>query len=320
MPLIVKTPMNPRAIAECGTYSQRLNMLNRRETAVQRQLRRAGLAGYEPVTQATLLALMQRAPRRAAFFDIGSHIGLYSALVDTVFANRGARVFAFEPTPATANISRRLRQYNDLHFEVIQEALSAQPGTATLYLSDKAETSNSLNPDYRAHIGAVPVTVSTLDAFTARRRIDPSVIKIDVETNEPQVLAGGVGTIARARPAIICEVLGAADAVGLTPHVRMLDGLGYRSYPLTRSVPWKAVPPYEIGRLPADAECRDWLFLPRPLTRRLARDVRAWINAIDECDESTNLMVPAGEAPPAYWNAAHPIPAPRFRDRWLIGR
>ena len=207
MPLIVKTPMNVQVIAESGSYAQRLDVLNRKTTAVQRQLRRGGLASYEPPTQAALLALMQLAPEGAAFFDVGAHIGLYSALIDLIYASKGAKTFAFEPTPTTATIGRRMKRVNKLGFELVELALSNAPGSATLYVSAKAETSNSLNPDHRDHAGEFTVELSTVDLFTAARGVDPAVMKIDVETNEPNVLAGSYETIRRARPAIVCEIL-----------------------------------------------------------------------------------------------------------------
>jgi FkbM family methyltransferase len=317
MPLIVQTPRNASVIADCGPYPHRLNVLNRKQTAVQRQLRRGGLASYEPSTQATLLALMQLAPAGAAFFDVGAHIGLYSALVDLILSSRGVRVFAFEPTPTTAAISRAMKRENGLSFELVELALSEKPGTATLYVSAKAETSNSLNPEHREHAGEFTVEVNTLDLFTAGRSVDPAVIKIDVETNEPNVLAGAYDTIARARPAIVCEIL-PGTMTQIEPHVRALADLGYHAYLLTDTLPWPARQVADFANLAdvADPDARDWLFLPEPLSYRLTDTVATWLDAIAVCDESTNLLVPAGTKPPSGWNADHPLSQRKsLRDR-----
>ncbi len=88
MPLVVKIPENASVISASGSYPRALNVLDRRETAVQRKLRSEGLAGYEPLTQAVLLALAQRASKGGAFLDVGAHIGLYSALVDSIFGGK----------------------------------------------------------------------------------------------------------------------------------------------------------------------------------------------------------------------------------------
>jgi len=320
MPLMVKTPRNQRTIAKWGTYPQRINLLARQETAIQRQISRGGLASYEPATQAALFALMQEAPVGAAFFDVGAHIGLYSALINSIFNNKGVQVFAFEPTPATAAIGRRLKRYNKLSFEVVEQALAERPGTATLYVSNIAETSNSLNPSHRRHAGEVTVEVTTLDAFTARRRVDPTVIKIDVETNEPQVLAGAFETIARARPAIVCEILDRRGAEAMAPHLDRLAGLGYRSYPLIDELPWQHLDPREMDRLPDGHKSRDWMFLPGKMSRRLARTAADWLEAVAHCDESTNLLVSPGTEPPSGWNAGHPFPSQRGRLKVWQGK
>lgn len=318
MPLIIRTPENAGVIARWGTYPQRINVLDRQETATQRMLHRDGLAGYEPLTLAAVLALMQEAPIGAVFFDVGAHIGLYSALVSAIFANKGVRTFAFEPTPDTAAIARRLGRYNELGFEVVQAALSGAPGTATLYVSDMVETANSLHARHRNHASTVTVEVDTLDAFATRRRVDPTVIKIDVEGSEPEVLAGAFATIDRRRSAIVCEIAGERSARAIAAQVATLERLGYQSYPVTTSMPWRPASPPEIGRLAIDEDVHSWLFLPQPLTRALSHAVETWAAAIAECGERTNLLVPGGTPPPVLWNAGHPIPAQRsIRERWL---
>jgi len=140
---------------------------------VQNTLQRDGLAGYEIPTQATLLALMQRAPRNAVFFDVGAHIGLYSAMIATVYRTRGVNIFAFEPTPATLKICHAIRDDNHLDYEIVESAVSSQPGTADLFLSDTWDTSNSLNSHHRNSTAAVTVPVITLDMFSAERGLDP---------------------------------------------------------------------------------------------------------------------------------------------------
>ncbi len=314
MPLIIRTPRNPDVIAECGPYPHALNVLNRKGTVVQRQLRRGGLAGYEPVTQAALLALMQGAPRGSVFFDVGAHIGLYSALVESIFGSKEAAVFAFEPTPTTAEIGRRLRRRNRLDFEIVELALSAEPGTRTLYVSTNAEASNSLTPQDDEITEEIKVDVCTLDTFTERRGVDPAVIKIDVSAGEPAVLAGARATIARARPAIVCEVRGQAGADALEEQVGLLVASGYTPYPLIDALPWPRWHPRDIDVLPPDQPCRNWLFLPEPLSPDLTRRVRSWLAAIAECDQGTNVLVPAGDRLPLGWNRSHET------RRWPMSR
>jgi FkbM family methyltransferase len=298
-------PENRAVLSGLGPYPRSLNMLGRRQTAVQRQLRRAGLAGYETMTQATLLSIMQHAPRQAAFFDVGAHIGLYSAMISAVYAGTGVRTYAFEPTPDTARICRAVRKYNGLDYAVVETALSDEPGVAALYLSDKTESSNSLNPGFRAHTQEVAVAMTTLDAFAMETGVDPYLIKIDVETREPQVIRGALETIARARPWIVCEILPEVDSDNLAELLARLTDLGYAFRQLTPELPWTLCRDAEdlrqLSRLPE----RDWLLAPEQPNGEFFASVRGWLAAIAECDETTNQLIAGGDPLPAGWNSPY---------------
>ena len=169
MPMYVTLPRNHHVLDTRVPYRRALNVMDRKETAVQRQLRRGGLASYEPMTQATLLALVEVASTPCTFLDVGAHMGLYSAMVKSVYG-ADVRVRAFEPTPNTAELARRLARVNDLDYEVVELALSSAPGEALLYISEKAETSNSLQAGFRESTEQVRVTVSTLDDYCLEQR------------------------------------------------------------------------------------------------------------------------------------------------------
>ncbi|MGY0061222.1 FkbM family methyltransferase [Streptomyces sp. LZ34] len=310
MPLAITLPLNPDVIAAEGPYPRALNVLSRKQTAVQRQLRRAGLAGYEPTTQATLLALAQRAPTGSAVYDIGAHIGLYSALISAVYGHGRLRTYAFEPTPDTAGLCRRIRACNRLSYEVVESAVSSAPGTAELYLSEKTESSNSLNSAHRKHSSSVRVPVTTVDAFTAERGAAPYLVKIDVETFEAAVLEGALRTVDRHRPWIVCELLPSADHDALRRALAPLVARGYGLHPITPEAPWLRYD--ESGyRHAVSGQCRDWLLAPAPLTPGFHRAVRRWLIAILACDETTNLLTPAGSPFPGGWNAPYPPPGRR---------
>ncbi|AZM46332.1 FkbM family methyltransferase [Streptomyces sp. WAC 06738] len=314
MPLAVRTPVNPAAPPGTGAYPRALNVLSRKETAVQRQLRRAGLAGYEPLTQATLLTVAQYAPPHAAVYDIGAHIGLYAALVDLVHGAKRLQTVAFEPTPRTAKLCRRLRDGNGLDFDVRQMALSDRSRTAELYLSLKAESSNSLNAAHRAHTEAVRVPVGTVDGFAERHGHAPYLIKIDVETHEPEVLAGAAGVLREHRPWIVCEVLPSTDPAAMAAALSHLTELGYGLHLIHPETPWPAhdatsYAPHVQG------ECRDWLFAPEPLADEFYAAQRAWLRAVLACGKEENVLVPPGEPFPRDWNAPHGGPGAPPRPR-----
>ncbi|MCQ8834216.1 FkbM family methyltransferase [Streptomyces malaysiensis] len=323
MPLAITLPLNPDVLDAGGPYPRALNVLSRKQTAVQRQLRRAGLAGYEPTTQATLLALAQQAPEGSAVYDIGAHIGLYSALISAVYGNGGPRAIAFEPTPETAALCRRIRECNRLGFEVQQTALADEPGTAELYFSLKSESSNSLNPAHRRHTESVEVPVTTVDAFTEERALTPHLIKIDVETLEAAVLRGSYDTIRRHRPWIVCELLPGADHNALRTALAPLTAMDYGLHPITPEAPWHRYDETTY-RSAVSGQCRDWLLAPRPLTPAFHRVVRRWLIAILACDETTNIITTDKASFPYGWNAPYRSPrgaarVPRTRLLRLAG-
>ena len=304
MPMFVTLPRNDHVLARAAPYPRALNVMDRKETAVQRQLRRGGLASYEPMTQATLLALVEVSDAPCVFLDVGAHLGLYSAMIKAVYGD-AVSVLAFEPTPQTADLARRLARVNQLDYEVVELALSSAPGQALLYISAKAETSNSLQSGFRESTEQVWVTVSTLDDYCTEHEVVPTVIKVDVETFEPHVLRGGILTLTRHRPRIVFEMLPKSEQRQTDSILNLLTSAGYRLYRATGDR-WVETP-MESYRAHLSHDQRDWLLSPDELPVDLAPAVDRWQAAIASCTEDTNLMVPGGSQPPAGWNAPYPV-------------
>ena len=228
--MLVRIPRNETTIRQLGPYVRRLDLLDHRRTAVQRQVRRGGLASYEPGTQATLLSLVQLSRRPAEFFDIGAHIGLYSALVGAIFPPDLVHVTAFEPTPDTARMCRTLAERNHIPIWLEQCALSSCDGSATLHISEKAETSNSLMAGFRPSSESISVRVTTIDNYCLLRNTHPTVMKVDVETFEAEVLRGALQTIKDARPAIVCEILPTTAPGAIKTILKIIVSIGYKMH------------------------------------------------------------------------------------------
>jgi len=301
MPLMIRLPRNHAVLTDTGSYPSALNILSRKQTAVQRQLRRGGLASYEPATQATLLSLVQLSPRPTVFLDVGAHIGLYSAMMAAIFPSNLVQVIAFEPTPHTAGIARDVAKFNRLSFTVEETALSSSSGTARLYISAKAETSNSLREGFRTATDVLDVPVTTLDDYCLKRDLSPGVVKIDVETFESKVLRGGLGTFRKDRPWVVCELLRSSEAESTDAVLLELESIGYTMHRYDDRDGW--IPSSSrTYRDQLDPEQRDWLLAPRELPDTFATVLGGWLSAIAVCSQETNLLVPAGERPPASWD------------------
>lgn len=289
MALFIQTPRNDRAIASVGPYRRHLNALTGAGTNIQRRLSRGGLANYEPDLQATLLALAQ-SPTQRVFYDVGAHIGFFSALLTSVYRGNGLQAFAFEPTPSTFQRALQIRDQNHLGYAVQPCALSNTVGTTQLYLSTKAETSNSLNSEFRPGSTAIEVRCETIDSVVEAGLPPPTLVKIDVETFEPQVLLGGMKTIRRHKPWISCEFLADTDKEKLEQALEFLEELGYGFHQISSNVPWERLNRSSVmGRRSSKAGSRDWLVAPKDLSAPFFKRFRSWRRAVGKCDLNSNI-------------------------------
>ena len=237
---------------------------------VPRLLDERGVARYEPETLAAFLAAIS-VLESTDVFDIGANVGIFSIVAGSTTT---ARLTGFEPTPDVADTFRSVVAANALDCNIEAIALGATTGTATLYLSTATESSNSLKAGFRKASGTVEVPVERLDDVVQRLGRRPTVLKIDTETTEPDVLAGAQDLLANTRPWIICEVL--ADKTE-APLMAALRPHGYRFHHLGPNQPI-----VESAEIVGDRtyEHRDWLFTSDPLPPAFAMHYGAWLEAI----------------------------------------
>jgi FkbM family methyltransferase len=160
-------------------------------------------------------------------FDIGAHVGNQTR----VLAGLGARVVAIEPQPGFARWLRWLFR-SDPRVAVVETALGARPGRASLYPSPRTPTVATLSADWIASVkgtrsfsrvrwgSPLEVPVTTLDALIEEHGL-PRFCKIDVEGYEALILRGLSRPIALLSfeyvPAAIdvaCEAVGRLAALG----------------------------------------------------------------------------------------------------------
>jgi len=147
----------------------------------------------------------------AVFYDIGGGYGLYSLLA----ARRGAQVFAFEPYAANAEWIAHHARLNGLEESVcvVPAAVYSRSGLLRMSSGEPAEEHmfQGLTLPSDGEVGdELEVRCVYLDEF-ARSHPAPSLIKLDAEGAESEVLKGAAGVFERARPRVICEVHDAAN-------------------------------------------------------------------------------------------------------------
>ncbi|HVO94163.1 MAG TPA: FkbM family methyltransferase [Terriglobales bacterium] len=155
------------------------------------KLWRALLAGVAPSIEHTQ-ALAGRSFE--TIIDVGANRGQFALFVR--LHNPCARIYAFEPLKEPSTIFRTLFA-QDRNTILEQIAIGAATMDSEIYVAAADDSSSLLKPAINRHdtfatnSRAVPVTVRRLDDIVEAQQITrPSLLKIDVEGYERQVLAG----------------------------------------------------------------------------------------------------------------------------------
>jgi len=167
--------------------------------------------------------LKQLLTENDVFFDVGANIGYFSSLAVTC----GSSVHAFEPND---RLMPYVRKNAGAEVRIVHSALSDHIGTAEFFdttASGKSGTSSLVRPKGESSTLSVPVT--TLDAYCEHQEI-PTVIKIDVEGAEAQVLTGGRKTITAHAPIILMEVLRGEREADSQRAITLLEECSYEKY------------------------------------------------------------------------------------------
>jgi FkbM family methyltransferase len=160
---------------------------------------------YEPTIQRIL---SQNLKPGFVFYDVGAHIGIVSMIGARLVGSEG-EVFAFEAEPEnTGRIEEHVRRNDLRQIQVVPRAVWSSSGTLRF---SRASTQSSRNQGAVASNqsteggNVIEVPAVALDDFVKEHHL-PTLIKIDVEGAEAQVLRGSEEVFARTKPVVICEV------------------------------------------------------------------------------------------------------------------
>lgn len=194
------------------------------------------LGGWEKVSLSLWLKLCRGA---STILDVGANTGIYALCAKA--ASPGSRVVAFEPVQRVFEKLRLNCELNSFDIECFQQAASDRDGTGVI-IDPPSDHVYSVTVDGGWDCaGATRAVVPTirLDSFIAQRglaRVD--LIKIDVETHEPQVLAGLGEHLQRMRPTMLVEVL--SDELGARVE-ELVQGCGYVFFDIDEKGPPRRV-------------------------------------------------------------------------------
>lgn len=160
-------------------------------------------------------------------FDIGSNTGIYALIAKTI--NPNSKVYAFEPVKRIFIKLQKNISLNNFDIFPIEKAVSNSDGIATIYdpqiehIYSVTVNKNFLSPDSK--VLETEIEIITLDSFIKQNNINKiDLIKIDVETHEPEVLEGFSEYLSQFKPAILVEIL--TNEVGNKVE-SLVEGLGY---------------------------------------------------------------------------------------------
>jgi len=135
------------------------------------------------------------------FVDVGANAGAWSMPASKYYRE----VIAFEANPETVkSLKRNLRMNRITSVMVMPYALGATDEEKEFYLYREnggdsfLENHNDLHPTGQKMM----MKIRTLDSF----KLEPTVLKVDTEGYEYEVLKGAKNTIGRSNPTLIVEV------------------------------------------------------------------------------------------------------------------
>jgi hypothetical protein len=188
----------------------------------------AMLMGFHEPRVARLIAREVR-PGSIAL-DVGHMIGYYSLLM-AKRTGRGGAVHAFDPDPRAherlgENVSRNSMPWITANLL----ALGARAGTARFGIHERIGWSSTKEVKEFSEWTSVPM--QTLDDYVAEHEIDLtriSVIKVDAEGGELDVLKGARDTLAAGAPHVVVEVIPQRPGEPARELLEYMRGLGYEA-------------------------------------------------------------------------------------------
>lgn len=185
--------------------------------------------------RATMLSLARLLARGDVVLEVGGHIGYLTLHCARLVGDDGA-VHVFEPGPN--NIGYVRHNVGSLpNVTVIEKALGNASGSCQFFVEELTGQNNTVLAEaneYRRNSRAagvhaktyvVTVPVSTVDEYCAQSGTVPTLLKIDVESYELEVLEGAKGTLAAENPIALVEIARRSDDV-----VQLMESLGYVLY------------------------------------------------------------------------------------------
>lgn len=163
--------------------------------------------------------------------DVGANCGAYAYAICRLIDN--GHVYCIEPLDDLAEIIKKASVRLNLPITVLTCGLSSERGRKELYVpyenGRRIHACASLNPTKKAG-EKHEIELRKLDDITAGLEKKVSLIKIDVEGHELEVLKGGINTLKVHRPNLLIEIEERHSRVPISMTFNFLLDQGYRGF------------------------------------------------------------------------------------------
>lgn len=124
--------------------------------------------------------------REDVMMDVGANMGD----IPLRFANKVGKIYSYEPIPDTFNILKMNVEENGYtNCEISNSAISTNNGSFTMYFNDSAKCCHVTASVYQRRVkNQIEVTVPTISFSEEVKRIKPTIIKMDIEGAEIDIL------------------------------------------------------------------------------------------------------------------------------------
>jgi FkbM family methyltransferase len=167
----------------------------------------------------------------SCIIDAGANTGIYSLIAKKI--NKEATVIAFEPLRGVSTMLQKNIELNDLDVLCVEKALSNTDGEAMIYddlnsdHSYAATVNVNLRPD-NSKVGGAKIKTIRLETFIQEQGIKKiDLMKIDVETHEPELLEGFGKYLKQFEPTMLIEILNDDIAIKVQEMIKTIPYLYY---------------------------------------------------------------------------------------------
>jgi FkbM family methyltransferase len=208
--------------------------------------------------------LNDRLDKNSIYIDIGANLGLRSVYS----LSQGRKTILFEPNPKLRKFTESL--FNDNNFKnfVIENVcISNNAGSSRFYISPSSylsslELEHATSDQTEGNVEEINVDKVTLDEYlkTNAATESPSIIKIDVEGHEYEVIEGALLTIYKHRPFLLIEVLRESPKSELL--FKKLHEISYNCYAILKTSSLTLVRINDPDQFKVDYSTDNYLFAP----------------------------------------------------------